>query len=238
MRNLLVLFGVLLLSSCFDIREEVWVHRDGSGRLALTTTLPDRLIQLSGGEDGLRTSIHDWFAANPEASLDSLDIAAPADDGTRAVVLHASAASLQSLAEIADRPATDSFLPGIEGFAGDFDVNVSASGIRFEREIGLGKALGFASMAISPSERRGHHVEYIIHLPTRTRSNNADEVRDDGQTLLWKRSLGELLAAPVEMKFDAPLPIPMTLVLSFAVAIAAALIFAWRIVSRKSKQTT
>ncbi|GAA5480974.1 hypothetical protein [Haloferula sargassicola] len=209
MRHLLLLFGILLLASCFEVREEVWVHRDGSGRLQIDLTVPARAVSLAGGGTELRASLDSWFASNPQVVLESLTVHPPTDGGDQTLTLTATAPSLRDLATLSEHPSSEAPVPGMEKLAGDFDVRVSAMGIDFHRQLDLSDALGLAKFAITPSERRERKLDYIVHLPTASRSNNADQVLDGGRTLIWHRTLGQALAAPVEMRFQAPLPFPV-----------------------------
>ncbi|MBB5351311.1 hypothetical protein HNR46_001547 [Haloferula luteola] len=209
MRHLLVLLLTLVLSSCFDVKEEVWVHRDGSGDLALVVHLPHRALQLAGGNEALENAILEWFQSTPQLELSSLDIlppTPPSEDTT--VQVRAHAPSLRVLSEISESIPSQTF-PSMPNLAGTFQIDLSIRGVDFHRQVNYRQALGLAALAISSDQRQQRHLETRIHLPTRATTSNADEILDQGRTLVWHRSLGDALTRPTEMTFHAPLPLPL-----------------------------
>ena len=206
MRWFLILAATVLLTSCFDIREEVWIHRDGSGRIDFSYTVPREAVLLAGGADEIRTTIRSIAASGEGIHLDAIDIE-PASSGTR-IAVKARIDSLASLLDLKKSEAMESMPAMAERINGTFDVRISPRGIDFERRIDFAGALGLAALAIPPAERESRRLEYTIHLPTAARTTNADEVLDGGRTLVWRRSLGGALEEPLSIAFDAPLPIP------------------------------
>ncbi len=233
MRHLVVLLGILLFSSCFEVREEVWIHRDGSGRLEIDLTVPARAIALAGGEAELRRSVDAWFAANPQVVLENFALRPSGSDGDRTISLAASAPSLPDLVELPADSTSEGAIPSVEHIAGTFNVNVSPTGIDFHRRIDLGDAFGLAAFAISPAQRRERKLEYTVHLPTASTSHNADEVLDGGRTLIWRRNLGQALTGPVEMRFQAPLPYPAGVLVAGGLLLAIAGVFVVRHLRRR-----
>lgn len=226
MRHLLALLGALLLSSCFDVREEIWIHRDGSGRIDFSYVVPPHALTLAGGEEELRKSVEAMTAETEGLRVEKFTIT-PTDRGTR-IDIQASIDSLTSLLDLKDSETMASMPPIGEKLMGTFDIRLSPGGIDFERRIEVGSALGLARLAISGAERRERSMSYIIHLPTAATSTNADQILDGGHTLIWKRSLGETLGAPLAMEFRAPLPIPAWAIALILAAILLALAFTIR----------
>ena len=57
MKHLILIFLACLLSSCLEVREEVWIDSSGGGRMQFDYTLPTQVIAMAGGEEGLREEI-------------------------------------------------------------------------------------------------------------------------------------------------------------------------------------
>src|SRR6476660_2473852 len=68
------LLACLLLAGCFDIKEELWIHRDGSGKAELTYVIPSSALIVTGGIEGLERKIRDMMATQPKLNLDALDL--------------------------------------------------------------------------------------------------------------------------------------------------------------------
>ncbi|MCU0796208.1 MAG: hypothetical protein MUF31_09770 [Akkermansiaceae bacterium] len=226
MPRLLAVFFALLLSSCFDIREEIWIGRDGSGRIDFTYVVPSQALTLAGGEEEIRKSVETMMSSEPGMHLDRFDIT-PTDRGTR-IEIEARIDTLDSLLDLKESDTMTRMPPIGEKLMGTFDIRLSPQGIDFERHIDAGAALGLARLAISPAERRERKMEYIIHLPTSAKSTNADQVLDEGRTLVWKRSLGEALSSPLRMGFQAPLPIPLWALILVPLLLGLGLFFTLR----------
>ncbi|MFC7338464.1 hypothetical protein ACFQY0_14815 [Haloferula chungangensis] len=203
---LLCFLGCWLLSSCFDVREEIWVAADGSGRAEMTYTVPATSLKLIGGESELRNQIHKLIDSEPELQLDELTITT--SEGEAAITLKASTPSMLSLIEMQDNEVIRNLPKAASSFAGEFDVEWEGLAIDFDRRIDLQRALGFAALAVSSDQRRKRSLQYIIHLPNRAAVHNATRTEDEGRTLIWEFSLGDALASPLEIDFLVHIPIP------------------------------
>ena len=109
MRHLLALLGALLLSSCFDVREEIWIHRDGSGRIDFSYVVPPHALTLAGGEEELRQSVEAMTAETEGIRVEKFTIT-PTDRGTR-IDIQASIDSLTSLLDLKDSETMASMPP-------------------------------------------------------------------------------------------------------------------------------
>jgi hypothetical protein len=204
--RLLAGLACLLLSACFDIREEVWIHRNGSGRAQLDYVIPQSALLLSGGTAGLEEKIRQLVASQPRIRLDSVKVAVVDDQARIAVSL--STDSMLSLLDLQNSEEFKELPSSAADIAGDLVVRLKGLDIDFTRTVKVRKALGLASLAISREERATRNLEYIIHLPKAPKESNATSVADGGKTLMWKSTLGEALAKPVVTHFRAALPIP------------------------------
>ncbi|BCX48811.1 conserved hypothetical protein [Haloferula helveola] len=206
MKRLLLLALSLLLSSCFDIREEIWIQADGGGRAMLDYTVPSAAMALVGGEAGMREEIDKLLAEAPDLRLDAFTVT-PSDDGFR-VHMEASTDSMLSLMDLQETEAFEDLPEAGKDLSGSFDVVVAGLDVKVSRRIEMGDALGPAALFIGSDDRDSRIMEYVIHLPTAAKEHNADEVTDRGKTLIWKRTLGQALRDPIVTRFRAKIPLP------------------------------
>jgi hypothetical protein len=204
--RLLAGLACLVLSACFDIREEVWIHRNGSGRAQLNYVIPQSALLLSGGTAGLEEKIRQLVATQPRIRLDSVKVAVVDEQARIAVSL--STDSMLSLLDLRNSEEFEELPSSASNIAGDLVVRLKGLDIDFTRTVKVREALGLASLAIRREERAKRSLEYIIHLPKAPKESNATSVADGGKTLMWKSTLGEALAKPVVTHFRAALPIP------------------------------
>jgi hypothetical protein len=205
-RRLIVLAACLLFASCFDIREEVWIERNGAGRAELRYTLPDSALVLGGGASGIEKKIRELIATQPSLILDGVSVDVKDDRATVSVKV-----STKSMLSLLDLKKSDSFqnLPeSAANIAGHFDVRLRWLDLDFSRSIHVKEALGIASLAVGADDRENRHLTYIIHLPKAAKENNATQVTDGGKTLTWDYTLGEAMKKPIITRFRASMPIP------------------------------
>ena len=225
--------GCLLLSSCFDIHEEVWIAADGSGRAELVYSVPSSAVKLAGGKDALELKIREAIAAQPELRLDRLEVLT---DGKRsAVEVTLSTGSVYSLRNLDEKNERRDLPAAAVDLAGKFDVRLSGLNVDFSRTVRVREALGLAALAIRESDREQRRLRYVVHLPAPALESNATETAEGGRTLVWESSLGEALRTPVITRFKARLPIPRAVWFASALVTTAltGLIFWLRAARRK-----
>lgn len=231
----LAFIPLLLLSSCFDLREEIWIDSRGGGRLQFDYVLPVQAIGPIGGEKAIRERIDAILRDVPELKLDELEIQRSETDFT----IHAelSTDSMLSLSEIRERPVFQELPPTAHKLAGTIDFEIQGTDVVFNRQIDVGSALGFAALVIPAEDRAKRRTTYIIHLPKAATNHNATRTENSGQTLIWDQTLGEALRSPTNMNFVAPLPIPWTLLTIALITLVALLILLTRWLKRRKRQT-
>jgi hypothetical protein len=217
--------GCLLLSSCFDIREEIWIESDGSGRAELEYVIPSSALGLGGGEELLRKEVQRLIDSEPDLHLDSLAVSSNGKDST--ISLKVSIDSMLSLISMQDNEVFRSMPESASGFIGEFDVSLAGLTVDFKRRIDLKGTLGLASLAISKDQREQRRLYYAIHLPNEAASHTATEVADEGRTLIWDYSLAQALSSPIDTNFRARIPIPWWLYAAFTSLLA---LFIWAII--------
>ncbi|MCH7225072.1 hypothetical protein [Haloferula sp. A504] len=206
MKRLLLLTLTLLLSSCFDVREEVTVAADGSGRLVFDYSVPPTALRAVRGKEGIREEIDKLIASEPRVRLETLEII---DDGTDARIhIEIVADTMLALMDLKQTEAFQDLPASSRNLAGTIDVRLDGLKVQTHREINVANALGLATLAIGREEREQRQFEYIIHLPKAAENHNADLVEDNGRTLIWKRTLGQALDEPIHQRYTAPIPLP------------------------------
>ena len=224
-----VFLACFVLTSCFDIREEVWVHADGSGRAKFDYHFPEQALLAFGGQDRLEARLRETFGNSENLHLERLAIVE--DDGDLHLNLEVGIDSMLEMRELSDSPAFRNLPEASREFAGTFDVRVEGLEVSFRRQVDFREALGFTAFAIGPNQRRDRGVEIIVHLPVAAAEHDADETADDGKTLVWRRSLGEVLDTPLVTSFRAPVPLPPWLLPALAgaaIILAGGAILLWR----------
>lgn len=197
----------LALSACFDIREEIHVQRDGSGRAALDYTIPRSALLLGGGKEGMEGKIRELVASQPKLRLDTVKVTEAGGDEARIEV----GISTDSMLSLLDLQESEAFkeLPSAAGkLAGHIDFRLRGLDLHFARTVEVREALGLAALAIGGEERAKRKLTYIVHLPSAASESNATSVADGGRTLIWESTLGEALRGPLVTRFRAALPIP------------------------------
>jgi len=203
---LLCTLACSLLNSCFDVREEIWIKADGSGRAEMEYVVPAGALGLIGGESGLGEKIQELVDSEPDLHLEELTITSNAGDTT--IILKASTDSMISLIGMQENEIIKALPESALGFGGQFDVKLEGLAVSFDRRIDLQKALGLASLAITGSQRRQRNLNYTIHLPNQPKTHNATGTADNGRTLIWEYTLGEALSKPINNQFLVKIPIP------------------------------
>lgn len=218
-RRLIVLAACLLIASCFDIREEVWIQRNGAGHAELRYTVPESALLFYGGASGVEKKIRDLVATQPSLILD--DVSVTLKDARATVAVKISTKSMLSLLDLKKSESFQNLPESTANIAGHFDVRLRWLDLDFSRSIHVKEALGLASLAVGADERENHRLTYIIHLPKAAKEHNATQVTDGGKTLTWDYTLGEAIHKPVVTRFRATMPIPR-----YAWAAAAGLLVA------------
>jgi len=204
--RLLAGIACLLACSCFDIREEVWIEHDGSGRAVLSYLIPTSAAALVGGNDVLKEKIREAIVAQPKLRLDDVSVL---DEGDRTKVeVKISTDSVLSLRHLDESESFNSMPAAAVDLAGKFDVHLRGLNVDFSRTVRVREALGLATLAIRGNDRQNRRITYIFHLPTPSLESNATSVQDGGKTLVWDSTLGEALQKPLVTRFKARMPIP------------------------------
>ncbi|MCW1925785.1 hypothetical protein OKA05_24720 [Luteolibacter arcticus] len=237
--RLLALVACLLLSACFDIREEVWIERNGAGRAELRYTVPESALLLSGGAAGVEKKIRDLIASQPSLILDGVSV--EVRDERAIVAVNVSTKSMLSLLDLKKSDSFQNLPESTANIVGHFDVRLRWLDLDFSRSIHVREALGLASLAVGSEDREQRRLTYIVHLPKAAKESNATLITDGGKTLTWDTTLDEAMKRPLVTRFRATMPIPRyawAAVAGALLAIAGSAVWVTRKLRRLSRRGT
>lgn len=204
-----IAFTSLLVSSCLDGREEVWINADGSGRADFTYEIPAQAARLRGGVEGVDRLVAELLETVPSASHEVVQ-----EDDRLRVRVKVAFQSPDDLKSITSSGTKTKNLASFDHMKGIFDVQRSFRTVDFTRTISPGKAL--PTIIIPPSELAGRKLTYIVHLPVVPTESTATKVENGGRTLIWERPLSGAVRQPIVVHFKAKIPIPPWLIAAAA----------------------
>lgn len=192
---------ILLLSSCIDGREEIWLNADGSGRANFRYDVPATAAKFQGGVHGVEELLDTLLVHFPGSTREVII------DGDRLkMVVHLVFNSLDEVSK-AKSSLSGRDMPGsLQHLAGIFDVKREGLAVDFTRTVSPGKALPTAF--IPASEFRDRSLTYILHLPVVPDESTANRTEDGGLTQIWEQPLSSAIREPMVIHFKAKIPIP------------------------------
>ena len=195
----------LLLASCIDGREEVWLNADGSGRADLAYDIPATVAKFQGGVPGVEALLDDVLKDFPGATKE-----VTLESGRLKVRVRLSFASADEISKISTSIAGGKTPKQFEHIAGKFEVSRKLRTVDFTRTVSPGKALPTAF--IPPSEFKNRKLMYILHLPVVPAESTADRSENGGLTQVWEQPLAAAIRKPMVIHFKAKIPVPGWLV--------------------------
>jgi len=204
----------LLISSCIDGREEVWLNADGSGRAELEYEIPAAAARFHRGETGVREMIGKLLKDHPDSRYEV------STRGDR-LKIHVALAfkSAGDLAALTSSATQQKAPASFDHLAGIFDISRSFRTVEFNRTISPGKAF---PVALVPADQwKNRKLSYTIHLPVVPEESNATRITDGGRTLIWEQPLTTAVRQPILIHFKAKIPIPGWIIAVVGVMILA-----------------
>ena len=233
--RLLSILLCLLVVSCIDCKEELWLNADGSGAGEATYDLPASAVNLGGGEDEIRKAINSMLAENPSIHQEKLEIVT-----TRfrtKIHLRVTFESALKLVDLSKPESTQTLPPTAQQLAGTFDFRLTGREFELNRTIEANKA--FAGGLFMPrKEIEGRKLLYILHLPQPPVESNATRTEDNGSTLIWDYTLEEALKKPLTTRVKAKIPLPWWVFASAAGIVVAIVALIIRVVRKRRPSTS
>lgn len=227
-RHRLALLPALLLVSCLDYREELWIEGDGSGRIQATISIDSELGAPTDGGTGqpdqIEASLRELFAATDGATVESYQTHVQGDKRIWDFTV-----SFRDLRQL--KPAIVTGKGNIGAVFGDFEIERLPEGrlaVRRTVNIGeeppapadpaapgeapdpgsaLGAALGKAFGGLMANTLyAGHHLDYITHFPTEVIGANSSTIDRETNTVTWRIPLSQASQGPVVMSAEIKRP--------------------------------
>jgi hypothetical protein len=203
----------LLLNSCIDVREEYWIHQDGSALAELSYEIPTSAARSSGGSAGLQQKVDQLLRDCKEVHRFSTQLSTEGDR-TR-IMIHAEIKNLRDLEGLTKNESLKNASSNLKYLAGEVSANIQGLSILIKRRISIPDALP-ALRYIPEEQLQGHRMVYILHLPQAATSSNATDRWNDGKSLIWDIPLTQAIRKPFTTEFKTALPIPWRLFVGVA----------------------
>lgn len=208
---LLVLLPALILTSCLEGEEEIWINADASGRLVAHYDVPARVLtELGDPEDFIRAL---RLVDEGEDGIEISELQFTQSGGRAVFHLEATFQDARELLSISERneelfiEETNSDPENLDGIAGDINFDLKWLTPTFHRTVSPADI--FPEIVKKRPKMLGPATfKYTIHLPAAIKESNAHVVSDDGKTVSWAFRLSEHFDQPMEMSFTTELPIP------------------------------
>lgn len=212
--SILLAASSLLLTSCLDGREEVWLKADGSGRAHFSYDIPATAAKFQGGvagmEELLDSLLEDFPGSTREVKV----------DGDRLKVeVRLAFTSVEEISKAKSSLAGRQMPGSLKHLAGVFDVKRDGLVVDFTRTVSPGKALPTAF--IPQSEFRNRKLTYILHLPVVPTETTATRTENGGLTQIWEKPLTSAIRDPLVIHFKARIPIPGWMILTGVASLTA-----------------
>lgn len=210
----------LLLVSCIDGDEEVWIEKDGSGRIAATYQMPVDFMEELGGGDQVVSRIKKAVAEEPAIRLKSITHRVEA--GRSVVHFSGEFDDFRVLAtfperHLANKEHPDQSTPE-QVLLGDIDIALKGLVLSFDREVALAPLLP-ERVRNNPGLLGQSTFRYTLHLPVGSSDNDADEVTNRGRTLRWSFPLRNYTDRPMTYYAECVLPLPWWIWLTLSLII-------------------
>jgi len=202
---------LLLLNSCIDGEEEVFVHADGSASMKVKYQVPGMIFSAEDADE-LVAIVGEEVGGNDALRLITNRV--DTEKGVRIIRIEVETDSVMELDGMFDGISPQG---GVEQsksdklwrcLLGNMDVNVEGLSVGITREVDLEPLLNQYLGKKSASLLGESEFRYAIHLPETVGQSNAHEVTAGGQTLKWRYKLSECKKKPIVMDLQVPISLP------------------------------
>ncbi|MEE2623136.1 MAG: hypothetical protein VYA46_02850 [Verrucomicrobiota bacterium] len=207
----------LLLVSCIEGEEEIWLEPDGSGRIEATYKMPTVVAQKIGDPDELVEILKNAAARDPHIELTS--VSHQTRRGGVTLKFSGTFDDLRKLATFPQRQLRDPAEPDkrvkAEVLFGTTHLDISWRGLSYERQVDISWLLKSSPAAKSivrvPALLGNSSFRYTLNLPTSARESNSTTQSQDGHKLEWLFPLKNHVQEPMHLTAEGDLPLPGTL---------------------------
>ncbi len=210
----------LLLASCLDYREELWINGNGSGKLHALITIHSELgaPPVSGSDpDEVESQLREIFSAADGAAVESYQSYV---DGKRRV--YDFTVTFRDIRQL--QPAIVAGRENIGAIFGDFEITRIPDGkLAVKRVVNLGDHAAEAAPASGGNEFAdslgkafgglvadamlgNYHLDYITHFPSEIVTANSPAVDRENHTVTWRHTLADASKGPLTMTAEIKRP--------------------------------
>lgn len=232
---LLLFLPLLLLNSCIEGEEEVWINLDASGKLRAHYEFPPALKAQMGDPDVIVAALRALDEREDGIEIQALSFGMVG----RQLIFHLEATfdDARDLLEISERNLDvlieDTGMDPAQADAMSGGITFAMNGMSpsFQRDISL--AGMFPEMiANNPGLLGSSNFRYLIHLPFPATETNAHKVENGGKTLIWRFLLKEHVTEPMSLSLKTKIVIPWWAWLIGGVLLLGLFFMSWRIFRR------
>ncbi|NWK57230.1 hypothetical protein HW115_16530 [Verrucomicrobiaceae bacterium N1E253] len=237
MMNLVLALAVLMLASCIDGEEEVFIHADGSAKMRVQYTVPG--MMLSDLEADKLVEIVDK-AVREKANLSLVTNQVQSQKGQKIINIEIDAENVMELNDLLDEEETgeDGEEPTkagkiLQALLGEMQVSLDGLTAGVDRNVDLQPLFDQYLGKMGPSVLGESEFRYTVHLPKAAETTNAHQSLNEGRTLKWGFKLRETKQHPIHMQMRAPVPLPWWVFAALAVVVVLLVAGIYRLI-RKS----
>ena len=235
--NALLCAALLLLNSCIDGDEEIFLRADGGARVLAIYRVPTLLLSVQDAED-LRSSIEKEVGSAKNLKL--LTNKVEKHQGNRVITFEIETDDVMALEGVlAEHDPALQMSKGdkiLHAIIGRMVVNIEGFSVKLIREVQLEPLLDEYLGSNGASMLGDSTFRYTVHLPDAAESSNAHEVFNEGRTLKWTHKLIDSSTSPIIMTLTAPIPIPWWVFVLAALFLAAAIWSCYVLMARSRAQ--
>lgn len=199
----------LLLCSCIEGEEEIFLNKDGSARVVATYRVPSMLLSAEDAQD-LRASIEAEVGGVKNLKL--LTNKVEKHNGDRVIMLEIETDDVSTLeGSLSEHDPAVEMTKGdkiLHAIVGRILVNREGLKVHLNREIHLSSLLDEYLGSSGASMLGDSAFRYTMYLPHAAESSNAHEVSNDGRTLTWSHQLADCRNTPINLSIVTHIPIP------------------------------
>lgn len=225
----------LLLPSCIEGDEEIFLNADGSARLKAVYKVPALIFS-----DKDAAEMHSKIAKEigEEDKVNLLTNTVERINGQQVITIEVETGDLVKLEDVmeqsskSDNKKDSKSEQALDALLGQFIFRREGLNVGINRKVDLAPLLEQYLGERGASMLGTSEFRYTIHFPEAVKSSNAHEVLDGGKTLKWRYKLSECAERPIELNIVTPLPLPWWVYTVVGAVSLLMVVVVYRVVSR------
>lgn len=212
---ILLILMLIMLTGCAQLNYEVEINKDGSGEISYVFGLSKNINSLVSSEDAIEEF-------REQAQEENYQVEAYEDENISGFKASKHIKSLNEEFSLQ------------EAFP-DYVTDTEENGIKVEKKLFKNKYSQTAELDLSKVATNYITMTYQIKLPTKVLQTNANEISEDGKTLKWNLTSGEVNKIEFTAEEINILPIILIIVVVVVAVVALIIILKKKHVANKNK---